>query len=62
MPKLASARPIVSTLFCAHHSISAKMRSIEYLRMRELVDDPQSQNVQPYGHPRLVSRTTTGSL
>ena len=38
-----------------HHSSSAKTRSSGNFRILEAMADPQSQKVQEYGQPRLVS-------
>ena len=47
MPKLASATKIAWTPWRESQSSSALTRSMSNLRMRDLVAEPQSQNVQP---------------
>ncbi len=58
MPKLASHNCTPGMARSATHSTSASTRSTLNLRSRDNVAEPQSQNVQPYGHPRFVSIET----
>src|SRR3977135_1757241 len=55
MPKLASQQKMYSIFFSANQSTSRYKRSSPNLVTLAAVADPQSQNVQRNGQPRLVS-------
>src|SRR5476649_1186616 len=55
MPKLASQQKMYSIFFSANQSTSANSRSSPNFVTFAAVAEPQSQNVQRNGQPRLVS-------
>src|SRR4029434_9192221 len=55
MPQLASQTKMYSIFFSAHQLTSANSRSSSNLGTLAAVAEPQSQNVQRNGQPRLVS-------
>ena len=59
IPKLASCIQTTRTWLRETQSSSSKMRSLGKRRTRLVVAMPQSQKVQEYGQPRVVSKPAT---